>query len=361
LKLKDGEEIKFDKAFIAPGGRARTLNVPGKELQGIHVLREPKDAAGINSEIEGKDVVIVGSSFIGLETAAIIAKKVKSVLVIGMEKVAFERVLGVEIGTALQALHERNGVKFVMERVVHEFLGADGKAIGVKLDNGAIINGEVFIIGAGIIPNTEFILGKDGSLASSFARDGSIITNKFMQMEGATDIYIGGDIARYPYPVTQELIRVEHYGIAQYHGRVAAKNLVGKEEVSHSIPFFWTTHYGKSVRYAGHATSYDKVVVDAPPNLKTDNQGVNFAAYYFRNGQLLAVAAVGRDPLASEWAEKFASGCPLPSPDHILSLISHPPPPTPPSAAPSAPPSTTASAPVESETPENQSSSCLLS
>jgi apoptosis-inducing factor 3 len=50
-------------------------------------------------------VVVVGSSFIGMEVAAYVVKKAKSVVVIGMEKVPFERVLGEQIGTALQKVH----------------------------------------------------------------------------------------------------------------------------------------------------------------------------------------------------------------------------------------------------------------
>lgn len=56
------------------------------------------------------------------ETAAYFADKVASIDVIGMEKVPFERVLGTDIGLALQKFHETKGsVKFHMTRVVSEF------------------------------------------------------------------------------------------------------------------------------------------------------------------------------------------------------------------------------------------------
>jgi hypothetical protein len=85
-------------------------------------LRVPEDAQRIAENAEGKNLVIVGSSFIGtiwsqqskalwlwhkryaagMEVAATLASKAKSVSVIGMEKVPFERVLGTEVGSALQ-------------------------------------------------------------------------------------------------------------------------------------------------------------------------------------------------------------------------------------------------------------------
>jgi NAD(P)H-nitrite reductase large subunit len=82
--------------------RPRTLPVPGMDAKNIFFLRDPADANNINTSYEGKRIVVVGSSFIGMEVAANIVKKAKSVVVIGMEKVPFERVLGEQIGGALQ-------------------------------------------------------------------------------------------------------------------------------------------------------------------------------------------------------------------------------------------------------------------
>ncbi len=46
---------------------------------------------------------------------------------------------------------------------------------------------------------------------------------------------------RFPYYLNGELIRIEHYGMAHYHGTVAAKNMVGQRVPATSVPFFWTT------------------------------------------------------------------------------------------------------------------------
>lgn len=75
-----------------------------------------------------------------MEVASSVVKKAKSVIVIGMENVPFERVLGERIGLALQRvrklliqdsnlqkLHERNGVVFRLKKIVKEFRGVDGQ------------------------------------------------------------------------------------------------------------------------------------------------------------------------------------------------------------------------------------------
>jgi len=81
---------------------ARTLPIPGSDALNIFVLRDAEDANKVLDATNGKHVVIVGSSFIGMETASCIVKQCKSVTVLGMEKTPFERVLGVQVGAALR-------------------------------------------------------------------------------------------------------------------------------------------------------------------------------------------------------------------------------------------------------------------
>src|SRR5689334_4597822 len=76
--------------------------ITGYDAKNVHVLRSVEDAHSIYDSVLEKRVLIVGSSFIGMETAACIAKRAASVIVVGMEKVAFERVLGEKIGTIMQ-------------------------------------------------------------------------------------------------------------------------------------------------------------------------------------------------------------------------------------------------------------------
>ena len=55
------------------GGTPRKLGVEGEQLAGVHTLRTPEDSATIYSEANGKKVVIVGGSFIGMEVSYIYA------------------------------------------------------------------------------------------------------------------------------------------------------------------------------------------------------------------------------------------------------------------------------------------------
>jgi len=296
LSLSDGTTLAYDHVIIASGGDPRTLPVPGMNLANIYQVRVPDEANAIINSVEGKNVVIVGTSFIGMEAAACIVKKVKSVVAIGMEKVPFERVLGFKIGSALQKLHEKNGVQFRLERVVKEFKGENGKVTAVVLDNGDTLEADVCIVGAGIVPSTKYI--KAGTL--NIARDNSIVVNN--RLKAFDGVYAIGDVARYPYWITGESVRVEHYGMAQAHAKTAALNILGKDLEIRNVPFFWTTMYGKSVRYAGHALSYDYLVIDG------NVEELNFIGYFVKGDLVVAVVGVNKDSAVAAAAELYNAG-----------------------------------------------------
>ena len=52
--------------------------------------------------------------------------------------------------------------------------------------------------------------------------------------------------------------------------------MLGKNESFLSIPYFWTVQFGKSVRYCGHALSWDEIVYQGSPEER------KFVAYYIK-------------------------------------------------------------------------------
>jgi apoptosis-inducing factor 3 len=83
-------------------------------------------------------------------------------------------------------------------------------------------------------------------------------------------------------------LRVEHWRVAQQHGRVAALNMLGKAVPYDAVPVFWTIQYLKQLDYIGHATDWDRVV------LHGDMQKPEFLAYYVKNGRVTAAAGFDR-------------------------------------------------------------------
>ena len=64
------------------------------------------------------------------------------------------------------------------------------------------------------------------------------------------------------------------------------------------VPFFWSTQFGKSLRFAGHNDQYDSVVFhDCKEN------PLKFAAFYILANKVVAVCSLDWDPLCAVYAE----------------------------------------------------------
>ena len=70
MKLSNGNALKFNHLVLCTGGKPRTLDIPGSEAANVFVLRTPGDANQIAALADGKNLVVIGSSFIGMEVAA---------------------------------------------------------------------------------------------------------------------------------------------------------------------------------------------------------------------------------------------------------------------------------------------------
>ena len=51
LRLGDGGELQYDKLVLCVGSRNRQLEVPGKDLRGIHYLRTIADVDAIRTDL----------------------------------------------------------------------------------------------------------------------------------------------------------------------------------------------------------------------------------------------------------------------------------------------------------------------
>ena len=70
-----------------------------------------------------------------------------------------------------------------------------------------------------------------------------------------------------------------------------------------TVPFFWTVQFGKSLRYAGSAPDgYDDIKYNG--NL----QDGKCVAFYMKNDIAVAVATLGMDPVAADFANLLLEG-----------------------------------------------------
>jgi NADPH-dependent 2,4-dienoyl-CoA reductase/sulfur reductase-like enzyme len=312
VQTKAGKTFDYTKLVLSTGGTPRWLPLPGLEgdLENVFVLRTIPHVQGILDAVgdNGKKVVIVGSSFIGMEVANCLAGKKNNVTVIGMEEQPMERVMGKEVGKIFKGLLEANGVKFYLSASVDKASAnpKDPSKVGaVHLKDGTVLEADVVIEGVGVAPATQYLKKNE---AVTLLKDGSLETDDSFAVKGLKDVYAIGDIATYPYhgPGGEgHLVRVEHWNVAQKAGRIVAKSILSPGSKPETfIPVFWSA-LGQQLRYCGSThNGFDDVIISGD----TGPEKYGWAAYYTKGDTVVAVATMGKDPVMVECAARMKVG-----------------------------------------------------
>jgi NADPH-dependent 2,4-dienoyl-CoA reductase/sulfur reductase-like enzyme/nitrite reductase/ring-hydroxylating ferredoxin subunit len=278
VSLSNGASLPFAALLIATGGDPNRLRIPGAELPHVHTLRTLADSRAIIAKLGGsRRAVVIGASFIGLEVAASLRTRQLEVTVVSPEAHPLEKVFGREIGDFVRKTHEEHGVAFRLSAKP-----AVVSAQAVTLESGEILPADLVVVGIGVRP--EIALAEGAGLAT----DRGILVDAFLETS-APDVFAAGDVARYPDPRTGELIRIEHWVVAQRQGRLAALNMLGLRERLSIVPFFWSQHYDVPILYVGHAERWDETRVAG--NLGNKGGRVEYRS----QGRVLAVATIFRD------------------------------------------------------------------
>ncbi|XP_059829232.1 apoptosis inducing factor mitochondria associated 4 isoform X2 [Hypanus sabinus] len=298
VAFKDGTTQQYDYLLIATGCIPRKLSCPGADLENVFCLYTPEDAHKIHELSNEKDVVIVGSSFIGMEITWYLINKAKSVSVVGTSKVPFRDVLGRDVGTAIMKKFEAANVKFYMESKVTELRGQNGLLEEVVLENGMVLPANICVVGIGVVPATDF-LNKSGIKTDS---NGAVIVNKNMQTSNLR-VFAAGDITSFPLPLkNNENVTIRHWQVAHSQGHVAALSMLKKNAAFNSVPYFWSAISESSVRYAGYGVGYEEVIIHG------NMDEMRFVAFYIKGDTVIAVCSLNYDPVVSQVAEVLASG-----------------------------------------------------
>ncbi|XP_053375535.1 apoptosis-inducing factor 3-like isoform X2 [Mercenaria mercenaria] len=298
VKFADDSTAKYDSLMIATGGQPRVLPIPGVNLENVFSLRTPDDANKIAEAATGKTVVIIGSSFIGLEVASYMSGKAVYIHVLCRGECPLENVFGKKVGKVFKKMHEEKGIKFHFQAGIKEFMGVDGKLTEAVLSTGTKIPADIAILGVGVVPATGFL--KDSGI--KMTDRGFIPVNELMATDKA-DVYAAGDIVEFPlFSSGGTNVNIQHWQMAHAHGRNAAYSIMGRKQPIRSVPYFWTVQYGKSIRYTGYGVGYDDVVVHG------DLEEQKFVAFYTKGKDVVAVASLNFDPIVSQAAEMFLAG-----------------------------------------------------
>lgn len=245
--LLDGSEYQesYDFLLLSPGAGPVVPPIPGIDNPLTHSLRNIPDMDRIIKTIETNKVehaTVVGGGFIGLEMMeAFHQLGVKTTLVemadqvitpVDREMAGFahaeirEKGIDLRLGVALSS------VEYVANRsVANTEAGEDdthqhlqGK-LTLSLNNGDQLDTDILIMAIGVRPETK--LAQEAGL--QIGALGGIYTNEFMQSSDPS-IYAVGDAVEEKDFVTGEQTLVPLAGPANRQGRMAADNMLGRQE-----------------------------------------------------------------------------------------------------------------------------------
>ena len=275
------ETIGYDHLALTTGSVARRLPAAiGGDLGGVFVVRTLADVDAMAPGVaEGRRVLIVGGGYIGLEAAAVCAKRGMSVTLIEMADRILQRVAAPETSAYFRELHADRGVD-IREGIGLDRITGETSVTGAVLSDGAELALDMVIVGIGIAPATGLAEQAGLHVDNGIAVDA-------MGRTSAPGIWAAGDCASLPYRDAR--IRLESVQNAIDQAEAVARNIMGAEARYVPLPWFWSDQYDVKLQIAGLNTGYDRVVVR--------DGGTARSHWYYSGAELRAVDAMN-DPRA---------------------------------------------------------------
>jgi 3-phenylpropionate/trans-cinnamate dioxygenase ferredoxin reductase subunit len=272
-----GETIPYDHLALATGSTPRRLPAAiGGGLGGVYTVRTLADVDAMAHEFaEGRRMLVVGGGYIGLEAAAVAARRGLHVTLLEASDRILKRVAAPVTSDWFRALHRAHGVD-VREGVGLERLHGDTRVTGAQLGDGTELGLDFVVVGIGIAPNAALaeaagIACEDGILVDDHGRT------------SAPGVWAAGDCARLPYRGTR--IRLESVQNAIDQAEAVARNMLGADEPYLPQPWFWSDQYDIHLQIAGLNMGWDNIVV-------RPGEGGSVSHWYYAGDTLLAVDAM---------------------------------------------------------------------
>ena len=282
------ETLSYDQLALTTGSTPRLLpEAIGGRLKNVFAVRGLADVDAMRPAFErGGHVLIIGGGYIGLEAAAVAAKRGLKVTLVEMADRILQRVACAETSDYFRALHQSHGVTLLEGVGLSSLTGTDHVTAAI-LSNGTTLDIDFALVGVGIQPNTQL------ADAAGLTLNNGIETNALGQTS-QSKIWAAGDCASFPYQ--GERIRLESVPNAIDQAEVVAANMLGAQKAYHATPWFWSDQYDVKLQIAGLNQGFENVV--------TRIGEAGRSHWYYKAGQVLAVDAMN-DPRAYMVAKRL--------------------------------------------------------
>lgn len=282
VTLSNGTTLTGDTVILATGTRARRL--PFSADTALFAVRTLDDTTELLARIEslaaGTRVAIIGAGFIGAEVASALHARELVPVVYETQPRPLNAVLGETAAMWLEGLPAAAGVEVrVNQSIVDVVNSEDGITVVTSEGSESFALG---VLGVGALPNTEWLADSPVTIERGVVVDGSL--------QAAPGIYAVGDVAAFPFERAgrREVIRIEHWQIANDHASYVAQHVNGKAEGPFTtVPYFWSDQYGKKIQMLGHPAPSDEIEM-----VQGSVEDGKWLAYYRHNGVITGVLAL---------------------------------------------------------------------
>jgi 3-phenylpropionate/trans-cinnamate dioxygenase ferredoxin reductase component len=276
----NGDVIGYGSLVWATGGDPRALPVPGGDLPGVHAIRTRADVDHLTADLEtASHIAVIGGGYIGLEAAAVLAKRGKKVTVIEAMDRVLARVAAEPVSRFYEAEHRAHGVEIRLSQSIAEVIAQDGRVAGVRLADGDLAC-DLVIVGIGIVPAVA-------PLAAAGAVTGNGIEVDEHCRTSLPAVYALGDCASHINAFADDArIRLESVQNAVDQAKVVAAAILGAPVPYHATPWFWSNQYDLKLQTVGLNTGYDATVLRGDPAARS------FSLIYLRGGRVVALDCI---------------------------------------------------------------------
>jgi NADPH-dependent 2,4-dienoyl-CoA reductase/sulfur reductase-like enzyme len=293
LQLRSGKQISFEKLMVATGAIVRTLEIPGADLAGIFYLRSLEDSKRMRLHAEdARTAVVVGSGFIGMEVASVLAQRgIETTMVLREERI-WPKFFTPSMSKTFERYFSERGVRFVKGAALAEVKREQG--LKVITENGKAILCDILVAGIGVRPATDVLMDSEIEMG-----DG-VVVNPFLETS-EPGIYAAGDVANYEDTLFGVRRRAEHWDNAVSQGEHCARVMGGERKPFVHVPYFFSDVFDLSYEYWGDGAGADEVVE------RGDVNSTSFSVWWLRDKRVVAAFAMNRPDeernAAPQWIE----------------------------------------------------------